>query len=39
MNLSKAVAFVTGAGQGLGKATALRLAKKGAKVSENYYIL
>ncbi len=32
MNLSKAVAFVTGAGQGLGKATALRLAKRGTKI-------
>jgi NAD(P)-dependent dehydrogenase (short-subunit alcohol dehydrogenase family) len=32
MNLSKTVAFITGAGQGLGRATALRLAKQGAKV-------
>lgn len=32
MNLSKAVAFVTGAGQGLGKATALRLGRQGMKV-------
>ncbi len=32
MNLSKTVAFVTGAGQGLGRATALRLASQGAKV-------
>lgn len=32
MSLSKVVAFVTGAGQGLGKATALRLASKGARV-------
>jgi 3-hydroxyacyl-CoA dehydrogenase / 3-hydroxy-2-methylbutyryl-CoA dehydrogenase len=32
MNLAKSVAFVTGAGQGLGRATALRLARGGAKV-------
>lgn len=32
MNLAKTVAFVTGAGQGLGRATALRLARQGAKV-------
>lgn len=32
MNLSKVVAVVTGAGQGLGKATALRLSSQGAKV-------
>lgn len=30
--VSKAVAFITGAGQGLGKATALRLSASGAKV-------
>ena len=29
MALNKIVAYVTGAGQGLGKATALRLASKG----------
>ena len=32
MALSKLVCYVTGAGQGLGKATALRLSKLGAKV-------
>ena len=32
MSLSKIVAYVTGAGQGLGKATALRLASLGARV-------
>ena len=32
MNLGKAVAFVTGAGQGLGRATALRLGRQGMKV-------
>lgn len=32
MSLSHVVAFITGAGQGLGRATAVRLAKKNAKV-------
>ena len=32
MALSKLVCYITGAGQGLGKATALRLSKLGAKV-------
>ena len=32
MNISNIVAVVTGAGQGLGRATALRLASQGAKV-------
>ena len=32
MTLSNVVAFITGAGQGLGRATALRLASKNAKV-------
>lgn len=32
MSLSKVVAYVTGAGQGLGRATALRLSSLGAKV-------
>lgn len=32
MSLSNIVAYVTGAGQGLGRATALRLAKHGARV-------
>jgi 3-hydroxyacyl-CoA dehydrogenase/3-hydroxy-2-methylbutyryl-CoA dehydrogenase len=33
MNISKVVAFITGAGQGLGRATAIRLARGGAKVT------
>ena len=32
MSLSHVVAYITGAGQGLGKATAIYLASKGAKI-------
>ena len=36
MNLKDKVAIVTGAGSGIGRATAIRLAAEGVKVIANY---